>query len=180
MPYWATDGYNVAINGQQQNVTATPSSYVTLNHDWKAGDVVTIDVPLTLHFDPAPDDKQVQTAMYGPLTLAALMGTDDLTTSMIYGPSGPRGRGDGYNMPVVDMRPFMRRRRGQPAEAPAPVDPNTIWFERTEGTRRNPLMFKTKGRGLHHTLVPLNQIMDERYSVYLRNVTSQPQENKTN
>jgi DUF1680 family protein len=179
VPYWATDGYNVAINGQQQNVTATPSSYVTLNHDWKAGDVVTIDVPLTLHFDPAPDDKQVQTAMYGPLTLAALMGTDDLTTSMIYGPSGPRGRGDGYNMPVVDMRPFMFRRRGQPAQAPAPVDPNTIWFERTEGTRRNPLMFKTKGRGLHHTLVPLNQIMDERYSVYLRNVTSQPQENKT-
>lgn len=179
VPYWATGGYNVAINGQQQNVTATPSSYVTLNHDWKAGDVVTIDVPLTLHFDPAPDDKQVQTAMYGPLTLAAVMGTDDLTTSMIYGPSGPRGRGDGYNMPVVDMRPFMRRRRGEAAEAPPPVDPNAIWFERTEGTRRNPLVFKTKGRGLQHTLVPLYQIMDERYSVYLRNVTSQAPATKT-
>jgi hypothetical protein len=37
-----------------------------------------------------------------------------------------------------------------------------------------PLTFKTKGRGLRHTLVPLNRIMDERYSVYLRNVTSQP------
>jgi hypothetical protein len=77
------------------------------------------------------------------------------------------------------MRPFMRRRRGEAAEAPPPVDPNTIWFERTEGTRRNPLVFKTKGRGLHHTLVPLYGIMDERYSVYLRNVTSQPPATKT-
>ena len=32
------------------------------------------------------------------------------------------------------------------------------------------LRFLTKGRGPHHTLVPLNQIMDERYSVYLRRI----------
>ena len=32
------------------------------------------------------------------------------------------------------------------------------------------LRFHTKGRGPRHTLVPLNQIMDERYSVYLRRI----------
>lgn len=173
VPYWATDGYNIAINGEAQNVTATPSTYVTLSRDWKAGDVVTIDVPLTLHFDSAPDDKQVQTAMYGPLVLAARLGTEDLSASMIYGPEGPRGWGEAYPMPVVDMRPFVRHRRGQPAETPPPVDPNAIWFEQAEASRREPLVFRTKGRGLHHTLVPLNRIMDERYSVYLRNVTGQ-------
>jgi hypothetical protein len=33
-----------------------------------------------------------------------------------------------------------------------------------------PLRFHTKGREPVHTLVPLNRIVDERYSVYLRHV----------
>jgi len=173
VPYWATAGYDVAINGEPQNLTATPSSYVTVSHDWKAGDVVTIHAPLTLHVDAAPDDKTVQTAMYGPLTLAALMGTEDLTTKMIYGPSGPRGWEDQYPMPTVDMKPFPHRENGKWVRGAA-GDPNAIWFEQAEGSRQYRLMFRTKGRGLKHTLVPLNQIMDERYSVYLRNTTSEP------
>ncbi|HEV2462549.1 MAG TPA: glycoside hydrolase family 127 protein [Acidobacteriaceae bacterium] len=173
VPYWATGGFNVAINGSPQDVTATPSSYSTLQHDWKAGDVITIDIPLTLHVDTAPDDKTAQVAMYGPLVLAARLGTEDLTLSMIYGDSGPRGWGDAYPMPKVDMKPFPHRENGKWVEAPPP-DPNAVWFEQAEATREYPLVFRTKGRGLKHTLVPLNQIMDERYSVYLHNATAEP------
>ena len=170
IPYWATQGALFTINGEQQNVTATPSTYVTLDHAWKAGDVVSIEMPLTLHVSTAPDDKQVQAAMYGPLVLAALQGTEGLTTEMIYASSGPWG--EGYPMPQVDLRPHMRRGPdGKPMETPAP-NPNEIWFERAEGTRQYPLLFHTKGREPRHTLVPLNQIMDERYSVYLRNITT--------
>ena len=169
VPYWATNGVIYTINGQQQNVTPTPSTYVTLTHDWKSGDAITIEMPLTLHVNTTPDDKQVQAAMYGPLVLAALQGTEDLAVDMIDGPSGPWG--EGYPMPTVDLRPQMHRGPdGKPVETPAP-DPNAVWFERAEGTRRYPLLFQTKGRHPHHTLVPLNQIMDERYSVYLRNLT---------
>ncbi|HEV2276682.1 MAG TPA: glycoside hydrolase family 127 protein [Acidobacteriaceae bacterium] len=171
VPYWATSGFAVQINGEAQNVTATPSSYLRLEHAWKSGDVVTIDVPLTLHLDTTPDDKQVQAAMYGPLVLAALQGTEGLTTAMIYGGSGPRG-GDGYPMPTVDLRPRMHRdANGNLVQGPA-VAPDGIWFEQAEATREYPLVFHTKGRGPTHTLVPLNQIMDERYSVYLRRVES--------
>jgi DUF1680 family protein len=170
VPYWATSGAIYTINGQQQNVTATPSTYVTLAHDWKAGDVVLIDMPLTLHVNTTPDDKQVQAAMYGPLVLAALLGTEDLTVGRIDGPEGPWD--EGSPMPTVDLRPHPHRGPdGKLVETPAP-DPNAIWFERAEGSRRYPLIFQTKGRGPHHTLVPLNQIMDERYSVYLRNITA--------
>jgi hypothetical protein len=157
----------------RQSVTATPSTYIALEHDWKTGDVVTVDVPLTLHVDVAPDDKEVQAAMYGPLVLAARLGTDDLTNSMIYGDSGPRGWDDAYPMPTVDMRPYPHRENGKWVQGTA-ADPNAVWFEQAEASREYPLMFHTKGRGLKHTLVPLNQIMDERYSVYLRNVTSEP------
>jgi len=126
-------------------------------------------MPLTLHIDATPDDKNVQAAMYGPLVLAALLGTDGLTTSMIYGGNGPRGFDDGYPMPTIDMRQRMHRpENGEAAPPPPPVD--EIWFERAEESPVYSLRFHTRGRGPTHTLVPLNQIMDERYSVYLRRI----------
>ncbi|HEU5351420.1 MAG TPA: beta-L-arabinofuranosidase domain-containing protein [Terracidiphilus sp.] len=170
VPYWATQGAMYAVNGKPQDIPSAPSTYVTLNRAWKAGDVVTIEMPLVLHVSTTPDDKQVQAAMYGPLVLAALQGTEGLTENKIYSDSGPWG--EGYPMPTVDMRPHMHRGPdGKPMETPAP-DPNAVWFERAEGTRLYPLIFHTKGRGPRHTLVPLNQIMDERYSVYLKNLTA--------
>jgi uncharacterized protein len=172
VPYWATSGVKVSINGESQSVTATPSTYFSLRRDWKTGDEVTVDMPLTLHIATTPDDKQVQAAMYGPLVLAARLGTEDLTTSMIYGSSGPSGYDEGYPMPTVDTR--HRARRGEAAAqvaAPAAINAdNEIWFERKEGSPLYPLEFRTKGHGPTHTLVPLNQVMDERYSVYLRNL----------
>ena len=168
VPYWATKGVQASINGDQQAVTATPSTYLTLQHDWKAGDVITVDVPLTLHIATTPDDKQVQAAMYGPLVLAARLGTEGLTTGMIYGDSWPNGYDEGYPMPTVDTRRQPHRdASGNPV---APVAPDEIWFERAEATRLYPLEFHTRGHEPIHTLVPLNQIMDERYSVYLRNI----------
>ena len=172
VPYWATKSVTVNVNGTQQAVTAAPSTYLTLDRDWKTGDVVTVEIPLTLHIDTAPDDKAVQAAMYGPLVLAALLGTDGLTTSMIYGGSGPSGFDDGYPMPAIDLR--HRMHRGEDGEAPAPASPGTdeVWFEQTEASPLYSLRFHTRGHGPTHTLVPLNQIMDERYSVYLRRIDS--------
>ena len=170
VPYWATKGAVVAINGTALDAAAAPSSYLTIDHAWKAGDVVTVDVPLTLHIATSPDDNKVQAAMYGPLVLAARLGTEGLTTGMIYGGSGPRGYDDGYPMPTVDMKPRMHRGAAAP---PPPATPDDgIWFERVESSPMYALQFRTKGRGPNHSLVPLNQIMDERYSVYLRNITN--------
>jgi hypothetical protein len=44
-----------------------------------------------------------------------------------------------------------------------------VWFERVEATPEYPLHFLSKGTEPIHSLVPLNSIMDERYSVYLKN-----------
>ncbi|HET7346894.1 MAG TPA: glycoside hydrolase family 127 protein [Acidobacteriaceae bacterium] len=172
VPYWATKGFAVSINGQQQPINAMPSSYVRIEHDWKSGDVVTVDAPLPLHINTTPDDKNVQAAMYGPLVLAALLGTEGLSTSMIYGGEGPRGYEDGYPMPTIDKRPRMHREADGKLVSVPSVGDDSIWFEQAEASRQYPLQFHTKGRGPTHTLVPLNQIMDERYSVYLRTIES--------
>ena len=169
VPYWATKDVIVSLNGEQMSVDPTPSTYMVLDRKWKSGDVVTVDLPMTLHVNTAPDDKKVQAAMYGPLVLAVRLGTDGLTTSMIYGGAGPKD-GDGYPLPVVDPRPSEpRRHTDQTALPPAPV--NEIWFERVEGSREYPLAFATKGRGIKHSLAPLTRIMDERYSVYVQNAS---------
>jgi hypothetical protein len=89
---------------------------------------------------------------------------------MIYGGNGPRGYDDGYPMPIVDTRPHMRRGANGEPTIPAPAPADSVWFEQAEASPLYPLQFHTKGRGPIHTLVPLNQIMDERYSVYLRNI----------
>jgi hypothetical protein len=140
------------INGTAQQVVATPASYLTLQHPWKAGDVVELDLPLSPHVAVAPDDKQVQAAMYGPVVLAALLGTEGLTNGMIYGGSGPDDADRGMPMPEVTE--------------------SGVWFERVEPTNDYSLRFRSKGRGPIHTLVPLAQIMDHRYSVYLRNTST--------
>jgi hypothetical protein len=78
-------------------------------------------------------------------------------------------------MPTVDTRPPHHRHpeNGDPAVAatPSPVD-DGIWFEQIESSPEYSLRFRTKGHGPTHSLVPLNQIMDERYSVYLKNITT--------
>ncbi|MGA7155478.1 MAG: glycoside hydrolase family 127 protein [Acidobacteriaceae bacterium] len=152
-PYWAQSAITARINGTPQNVAIDAARYLTIEHPWKSGDILTVDLPMSLHINQAPDDKQVQAAMYGPLVLAALLGTDDLKTSMIYGAPGPRDAPDVMPMPQI-------------------AEPG-IWFERAEATRDYPIRFHSKGNGPIHTLVPLSDIMDERYSVYLRNTSEQ-------
>jgi hypothetical protein len=88
--------------------------------------------------------------MYGPLVLAVLQGTEGLTTGMMYGVLGPEND-RGLPMPEV-------------------TEPG-IWFERAEPTTEFTLRFQSKGKGPVHTLVPLAQVMDRRYSVYVRNST---------
>ena len=41
IPYWATNGAQVSINGESQTVTPTLSTYLTLQYDWKSGNEVT-------------------------------------------------------------------------------------------------------------------------------------------
>jgi DUF1680 family protein len=152
-PAWATNGIAVRINGAAQPTSIDETRYLTIEHAWQAGDVVTIDLPFPLTIDRAPDDTRVQAARYGPLVLAALLGGDGLTSSMIYPDSGPDP---------------------EPADAsgalPMPdVNARGIWLERAEGTASYPIRFTSTSKGPVHILVPLADIMDERYSVYVRN-----------
>jgi DUF1680 family protein len=149
IPYWATQGVAIKVNGDAQNIVTTPSTYVELRRKWKEGDKIEVSLPMGIHTAPLPDDSTLQAAMYGPLVLAAQMGKDGLTEKMIYGDSGP----DDEHEKQIAM----------PEVTTAGGTGN--WVERVPGEE---LRFRTVGQADNKNLKPLYEIMDERYSVYLK------------
>ena len=70
VPGWATRGFFVKINGEEQQVKAVPSSYVTLARNWRANDTVEIRMPFDFSLDPVMDQPNVASIFYGPVLLA--------------------------------------------------------------------------------------------------------------
>lgn len=86
VPYWATQGFSIKVNGKEVAKSYQPSTYVELEQKhWKTGDVVEIDMPFSKHIEYGADKLSsdvasldgtplktswVGTLMYGPLVMA--------------------------------------------------------------------------------------------------------------
>lgn len=143
IPYW-TQGGSVKINGSLLPAFASPSSYLTLNRIWKTGDKIELSLPMALHIHSMPDDETIQAAMYGPLVLAGRF--DAVSKDMTYSGYGPKS-GTQSKVPDILADP------GRPA----------AWIEPDS---KQPLIFHAVGQAQPLTLVPLNQVIHERYAVY--------------
>lgn len=74
VPYWATAGFEVKVNGETICTNPEVSTYVEIDRAWSDGDVVEITMPYTLHLDKTPDKvdgSTVASLMYGPLVMVA-------------------------------------------------------------------------------------------------------------
>ncbi len=143
IPYWVQGG-SVKVNGATLPAFASPSSYLTLNRTWKSGDKIELSLPMGLHIEPMPDDETIQAVMYGPLVLAGRF--DAVGKDMLYGEYGPK---DNAQSKVPDIV----------------ADPNkpTAWLEPDP---KQPLLFHAVGQPQALTMVPLYQVIRERYAVY--------------
>jgi DUF1680 family protein len=70
VPSWVRRGYTVSVNGARQQFTATPGQYVSLDRQWKTGDKIEIEMPLSFRAERTIDDPAVQSIYYGPTLLA--------------------------------------------------------------------------------------------------------------
>ena len=88
VPYWATEGFDVKLNGKSIASQYQPSSYVEIPvRQWTEKDVVEVVMPFTKHLDFGPDKMETSPAyekggkteytpmwtgtfMYGPLVMA--------------------------------------------------------------------------------------------------------------
>ncbi len=146
VPYWTNQGFAVSVNGKKQEVYATPSTYVTLDRQWKNGDKIEISLPMSLHMAPIPDDPSLQAMMYGPLVLAGRLGAADLSKDMIYGPSAPDEK---KTIKVPEISASGKNATG--------------WIEPAKNER---LAFRTVGQTENVNLIPLYKFFNERYTVY--------------
>ena len=81
VPYWATEGFDVKLNGKSIAKTYQPSSYVEIPaRRWKEKDVIEVTMPFTKHLDFGPDKMETAAANvkggkteYEPMWVGAFM-----------------------------------------------------------------------------------------------------------
>ena len=133
VPYWATEGFEILLNGTPISDKYTPSSYVAIpQRVWSEDDVIEVIMPFTKHIDWGPDKMETSTAgqnqpnnqhepmwagtiMYGPLAMTAT-GVNDwenatltidsyLESIVMNGPSGGSygTNGNIYTMSIGEL-----------------------------------------------------------------------------
>jgi DUF1680 family protein len=70
-PYWANNAVSIKINGKKAKGAASKDGYFHIQRTWNTGDVVEIQLPMTLRTESMPDDENTVALFYGPILLAA-------------------------------------------------------------------------------------------------------------
>ena len=168
-PFWAGEGFAVAVNGKSVSVADgggssederrprlydwpyPVSSYVELPRTWRSGDVVEVSLPKSLRLEPVPDNPRRAAVLWGPLVLAG-----DL------GPERARGRVEGEALEGPATVPVF-------VADDVPVD---AWLKRVNGT---PVRFRSDGAGREPDaegrardveLLPFYRLHRRTYSTY--------------
>ncbi|SFS18708.1 hypothetical protein SAMN05216570_3795 [Dyella sp. OK004] len=149
IPRWIAPGARLRLNGQTLDVFASPGSYLTLKREWHDGDSVELDLPMQLYTETLPGDDDQRALLYGPLVLAARLGSHGLTHDMQY---------CGYDAapkPEPKLQPAPRVTAAKTAEP--------TWLRMLSAQE---LRFEATTRDGSVAVVPLNQVHGERYAVY--------------
>ncbi len=154
VPYWATKGVEVRINGREEKVKAKPQSYLTLSREWKDGDKIEVRLPMSLHLYRARDDKNLGVVMFGPLVLAGELGREGMPKNLCV------GNNKQYSGDPAGAVPVLVAESGDPAS----------WIKRTGD---KDLKFRTQkvGKPKDVSLIPLHEMHDQRYTVYWKLLT---------
>ena len=73
-PYWVSQGMSVKINGKAIKIETKPSSYITITREWKKGDYIDLNLPMSFRLECMPDNPDRCAIMYGPLVMAGNLG----------------------------------------------------------------------------------------------------------
>jgi DUF1680 family protein len=148
-PAWAATA-SVRVNGSAAESSRKPGSFIALNRRWKSGDVVEMEMPMTLRLELLPGTTDTAAAVYGPIVLVGALGReikpgDDLHVN-------ERTIGSTFNEPIE-----VPALAGALAGIPAKIKPSGA-----------PLTFKTDGIGRPGdvTLIPYYKMAHQHYNMY--------------
>lgn len=86
-PQWTTADYSVAVNGEKA-MESQKNGYVLVNRTWSEGDVITVNIPMTLRYMECPNYTDYIAFAYGPILLGAqttaTSSEDAAATGLVY------------------------------------------------------------------------------------------------
>ena len=72
-PYWCAQP-EAKVNGTAVPVTSAPSSYLTIDREWRTGDTVDLRLPMTLRVEALPHSGgKILAVLHGPVVLAGIV-----------------------------------------------------------------------------------------------------------
>lgn len=93
LPSWSGKP-TVTVNGKKIRAARKREGYLTVDRNWKEGDVVEVTYPMSLRVETTPDDPKRGAVMYGPVLLAGNLGTEGMAAPAPF--SDPTVRNDYY------------------------------------------------------------------------------------
>ena len=155
-PLWCP-AMTVTINGRKI-VSRRAGAYYTSRRAFRAGDVVEVRMPMSARLEPLPNAPDYAALMYGPIALAARLGTAGLTegSQLIVNERQSGQMLDepvaipGWSKPLADLAAILQR-----------TDADSLTFAATgfDG-------------GVRVDFVPWFRIAHERYNLYWRSTAS--------
>ena len=149
-PQWASGGLRLRLNGRPLRVAPSADGYAEVRRTWKAGDRLSVTIPMEVRAEAMPDDAHKVAFLYGPLVLAGDLGRVPESRTVPYAVE----QWDNFRQPVRDVPVLVTDGR-----APSAL------VKRLKG---NGLIFSTGGAGRPRdvTLRPFNELFYEYYNVY--------------
>lgn len=153
VPYWATQGCLIKLNGKKLETGSSPGSYVSIQRKWKNGDKVELTLPMSLHTWSMPDNPARIALLYGPVVLATSLGDEAMTNETRRG---------------IGNECYRINRETATIDVPVIVTDSPNWLHQLEPVEGSPLTFRTKGLGVPDDFVlkPFFKLHGERYSLY--------------
>ena len=155
-PGWVKPGaFSVKVNGKAVDIISGPSSYVTIDRQWKKGDVVEITFPMHNSVKYLPNLPQYIALMHGPILLGMKTGTEDLA-HLVADDSRFGQYASGKKLPINEAPILINDNIDAIAEQITPIDGQPLHF-----------MLETKmENGISGILQPFFEIHDSRYMIY--------------
>ena len=155
-PGWVKPGaFSVKVNGKAVDIIGGPSSYVTIDRQWKKGDVVEVNFPMHNSVKYLPNVPQYIALMHGPILLGMKTGTEDLA-HLVADDSRFGQYASGKKLPINEAPILINDNIDAIAEQIIPIDGKPLHF-----------VLETKmENGISGILQPFFEIHDSRYMIY--------------
>ena len=160
VPSWVAKPASVTVNDKVEEANGKPSSYVSLQRTWKAGDTIALTLPVALRLERAKDDPSMVSIFLGPVLLAGELGREKMPDKDV------GDNGAFLKLPAVAV----------PDIASSSINP-ADWL-RPIANEKSAFTVHDAGPASGITFRPLYEVHHQRYSVYwrLREDSSHPKQ----